>query len=349
MTTNRQRRLGLQALSRGALTLAGARGLPWLGRTLALSAAAAGTGAAFAQSDNYPGKPIRIVVGFAPGGATDGIARLIAQQLNEAWGQPAVVENRPGAGGNIGHEQVARAAGDGYTLLFTSAPLAINPSLYPSLGYDSLRDFKPITLVATVPSVLVVPASSPMRTFADFLARARARPGGLTYGSAGNGTPQHLAMELLKSMAKIHLVHIPYKGGAPAIADLIGGQTDAMFAATPEAAPHLASGRLRALAISSPTRAATLPDVPTVAEAGVPGFEAIGWQGFLAPGSTPPALVEKLHQATLAGLAKPDVRKRIDAMGIQYDGRGPAPFSAFLAQEVPKWARVVKSSGARLD
>jgi len=312
---------------------------------MALSLAAAGS----ASAAGYPEKTVRIVVGFAAGGATDGLARLVAKYLNDAWGQPVIVENRPGAGGNIAHEQVARSPGDGYTLLFTSAPLAINPSLYRNLNYDALKDFKPVTLVATVPSLLLVPASSPIRTFSDFLAFAKANPGKLSYGSAGNGTPQHLAMELLKSMAGLRIVHVPYKGGAPAVADLIGAQTDVMFAAFPEAAPHVKAGRLRALAISSPTRSRVMPDVPTVAEGGVAGFEAIGWQGLLAPGTTPPALVEQIHAAVAKGLAQPDMRARIDAMGIEFSGQGPAQFQAFLAREVPKWAAVVKQSGARLD
>jgi tripartite-type tricarboxylate transporter receptor subunit TctC len=306
-----------------------------------------GTGPGHAAA--YPEKPVRIVVGFAAGGATDALARMVAKSLNEAWGQAVVVENRPGAGGNIAHELVARAPGDGYTLLFTSAPLAINPSLYANLGYDTLKDFRPITLVATVPSLLLVPSASSMHSFGDFLAYTRANPAKLSYGSAGNGTPQHLAMELLKSMARLHIVHVPYKGGAPAVADLIGGQTDVMFAAFPEAAPHLKGGRLRALAISSPTRSKLLPATPTVAEGGVAGFEAIGWQGLLAPGTTPPELVKKIHDATVAALALPENRARIDAMGIEYSGEGPGGFQAFLSREVPKWAKVVKQSGARID
>lgn len=297
----------------------------------------------------YPDKTVRIVVGFAAGGATDSLARMVASNLHEAWGQPVVVENRPGAGGNIAHELVARSPGDGYTLLFTSAPLTINPSLYRNLNYDALKDFSPVTLVATVPSLLLVPASSPLGSFDAFLKHARSNPGKLSYGSAGNGTPQHLAMELLKSMARLHIVHVPYKGGAPAVADLIGAQTDVMFAAFPEASPHVNGGRLRALAISSPQRSKVLPQVPTVAEAGVAGFAAIGWQGLLAPAATPPEIVNQIHQAVAKALARPENRHKIDAMGIEFSAQGPADFKAFLAQEVPKWATVVQQSGARID
>jgi len=206
-----------------------------------------------------------------------------------------------------------------------------------------------VTLVATVPSLLLVPASSQIRSFDEFLKHARGNPGKLSYGSAGNGTPQHLAMELLKSMARLHIVHVPYKGGAPAVADLIGAQTDVMFAAFPEASPHVTGGRLRALAISSTERSKVLPEVPTVAEGGVAGFAAIGWQGLLAPAATSPDLVQRIHEAVAKALARPDNRAKIDAMGIEFSAQGPAEFRSFLAREVPKWAAVVQQSGARID
>jgi tripartite-type tricarboxylate transporter receptor subunit TctC len=297
----------------------------------------------------YPEKGARIIVGFPPGGVTDSIARMVGKILTDSLGQPFVVENRPGASGNIAHEMVAKAPGDGYTLLFTSAPLAINPSLYRNLPYDALKDFKPVTLVATVPSLLLVPANSRIERFGDFVTFVKANPGKLTYGSGGNGTPQHLAMELLKSAANLRVVHIPYKGGAPAVTDLIGGQTDVMFAAFPEVLQHVNGGRLRALAISSPARSKVLTTVPTVAESGFPGFEAIGWQGLLVPSATPPDIVERLQSAVAAGLAPADMRAKIEAMGIEFSGAGPAAFQAFLAREVPKWADVVSKSGARID
>lgn len=302
-----------------------------------------------ARAADFPEKTVKMVVPFAPGGLTDQLARLVARHLSDAWGQPVIVENRPGASGNIGHEQVARSPGDGHTLLFTSGSFTINPSLFRNLSYDVFKDFKPVTLVATVPSLLLVPASSPIQTFGDFVKYTKSNPGKLSYGSAGNGSPQHLAMELLKSMARLHVVHVPYKGGAPAVADLIGAQTDVMFAAFPEAAPHVNGGRLRALAISSPRRSKVLAGVPTVAESGVAGFEAIGFQGLLAPGTTPPEIVERIHKAVAAALAEPQNRAKIDAMGIEFSAQGPADFQAFLAREVPKWAAVVKQSGARID
>ncbi|MGE0800079.1 MAG: tripartite tricarboxylate transporter substrate binding protein [Lautropia sp.] len=305
--------------------------------------------AAPAGAADFPDKPVKIVVPFAAGGLTDALARRMAGHLNDAWRQPVIVENRPGASGNIGHEMVARAPGDGHTLLFTSGSFTINPSLFRNLGYDVAKDFKPVTLVATVPSLLLVPASSTIRSFQDFLSYAKSHPGKLNYGSAGNGSPQHLAMELLKAMAGLHVVHLPYKGGAPALADLIGGQTEVMFAAVPEAVPHVKSGRLRALAISSPGRSAVLPDVPTIAESGVAGFEAIGWQGLLAPGTTPAALVDRISADLAKALALPETRSQIDAMGIEFSGEGPAGFQRFLDREVKKWAEVVNRSGARID
>ncbi|HVL56398.1 MAG TPA: tripartite tricarboxylate transporter substrate binding protein [Burkholderiaceae bacterium] len=316
---------------------------------LLLSAFVLAHAPARAQAQEYPSKTVRILVGFAPGGATDILARLVAKHLSEQWSQPVIVENRPGAGGNIAHEAVAKAEPDGHTLLFTSAPLTINPSLYRNLPYDTVRDFAPVTLVATVPSLLLVPSASKITTFDEFVRHVRAKPGSLNYGSAGNGTPQHLAMELLKSMADLRIVHIPYKGGAPAVADLISGQTDVMFAAFPEAAPHVRANRLKALAISASKRSPLMPDLPTVAESGVRGFEAVGWQGLLAPAATPRPVVEKIHQTLARGLAQPELRSRIDAMGIEFSGAGPQPYQRFIRDEVAKWAKVVEQSGARID
>ncbi|MEO6270043.1 MAG: tripartite tricarboxylate transporter substrate binding protein [Lautropia sp.] len=292
---------------------------------------------------------MRIIVGFSPGGATDQIARLLAKDLSEIWSQPVVVENRPGASGNIAHGLVAHSPGNGYTLLFTSAPLTISPSLYRNLDYDALRDFKPVMLVAIVPSLLLVPAASPLKSFEDLMKHAGSHPGRLSYASAGNGTPQHLAMELLKAKTGLRIVHVPYNGGAPAIAGLIGGQTDLMFAALPEAAPQVASGRLRALAISSLERSELLPDLPTVSEAGVTGFNAVGWQGILAPGDTPRHVVMRIHAALNNVLARAETRSRIKALGLRISGAGPRQFHEFLAGELLKWADVVKRSGARVD
>ncbi len=314
-----------------------------------LSIAASSVAAAPAPGPDYPDRAVRIIVGFSPGGATDQLARLLAKDLQEIWNQPVVVDNRPGASGNIAHGLVARSPGDGHTLLFTSAPLTINPSLYRGLDYDALRDFRPVMLVAIVPSLLLVPAASPLKSFGDLLTHAGSHPGRLSYASAGNGTPQHLAMELLKARTDLRIVHVPYSGGAPAVVGLIGGQTDLMFAALPEAAPHVASGRLRVLAISSLERSELMPDVPTVSEAGVTGFNAVGWQGLLAPGDTPHHVVTRIHAALANALARAGTRARIEALGLRISGEGPGRFHDFLAVELTKWADVVKRSGARVD
>ena len=321
-----------------------------LGRLAALAACVfAATAQAQDPAQAYPTKTIRIVVGFPPGGATDTLARMAAARLQEHWSQPVVVENRAGAAGNIAHEAVAKAAGDGYTLLFTSTPLTINPSLYKSVGYDPIRDFAPVTMLATVPSLLLVPANSPSATFEQFLAATRAAPGKMNYASAGSGTPQHLAMELLKSMAGLDVVHVPYKGGAAAITVLLAAQSDSMFAAFPEAVPYIKGGRLRALAISSKKRSPLMPTVRTIDESGVAGFEVVGWQGLLAPAAVPKSIVDKLHGVILEGMQRPEVKARFDTMGLDFSGAGPDEFRAFLRGEVGKWAKVVAQSGAKVD
>jgi len=321
----------------------------FLRRILGAALAAAALAGGGAQAQSYPSQPVRIIVGFAAGGATDQIARLLAKELQGTLGQPFVVENRPGAGGNLAHTAVARAPADGHTLLFTSAPLTINPSIYKDLPYDARKDFSPVTLVATVPSVLLVPSSSKLRSVGDLVREAKERPGRLNYGSAGNGTPQHLAMELLKSLAGLDIVHVAYKGGAPAVADLIAGQTDLMFAAFPEAVGHMQSGRLRALGISTPERFDRAPDLPTIAEAGVTGFEAVGWQGLLGPAGMPPATVEKLHAAVAEAMARPELKSRLQNMGLHVSGAGPAEFRRFMEREIEKWKEVATRAGARVE
>jgi len=304
---------------------------------------------AFAQAP-YPAKPIRLVVPFPPGGTTDILARIVAQKLTEAWGQPVVVDNRPGAGGNIGAELVAKSAPDGYTLLMgTVGTHAINASLYAKLPYDHVKDFAPVILVAGVPNVLVVNPSVPVNSVAELIAYAKANPGKLNFASSGSGTSIHLSGELFRTMAGVQITHVPYKGSAPAIADLVGGQVQLMFDNLPSSLAQIKAGKLRALAVTSDKRAPALPDVPTMAEAGLPGFEASSWFGVLAPAGTPPAIVGKLHAEIAKWLATPDAREKLSAQGANLAGFGPEEFARYIGSETAKWAKVVKESGAKVD
>ncbi len=307
-------------------------------------------GGALAQAPAYPSKPIRLVVPFPPGGATDILAREVAQKLTEAWGQSVVVDNRPGAGGNIGAELVARAAPDGYTLLMgTVGTHAINASLYAKLPYDHVKDFAPVILVAGVPNVLVVNPALPVNTVAELIAYAKANPGKLNFASSGNGTSIHLSGELFKVMAGVQMTHVPYKGSAPAVADLISGQVQLMFDNLPPSLPQIKAGKLRALAVTSATRAPALPDVPTIAEAGLPGFEASSWFGVLAPAGTPPAIVARLNAEIAKWLASPEAREKLSKQGANAAGGSPEDFAKHIAAETTKWAKVVKDSGAKVD
>jgi tripartite-type tricarboxylate transporter receptor subunit TctC len=319
--------------------------------------AALGAGAALAlasvagaQAPAYPTKPIRLVVPFPPGGATDILARAVAQKLTEAWGQQVLVDNRPGAGGNIGSELVAKAAPDGYTLeMGTVGTHAINASLYAKMPYDHVKDFVPVILVAGVPNVLVVHPSVPVNSVAELIAYAKANPGKLNFASSGSGTSIHLSGELFKVMAGVQMTHVPYKGSAPAMQDLLGGQVQLMFDNLPPALPQIKGGKLRALAVTSVTRAPALPDTPTVAEAGLPGFEASSWFGVLAPAGTPPAIVAKLNAEIAKWLATPEAKEKMLALGANAVGGPPEDFAKHIAAETTKWAKVVKESGAKVD
>ncbi len=318
----------------------------------AVAAVAAVTVAAsaLAQAPAYPSKPIRLVVPFPPGGATDILARDVAQRLTEAWGQSVVVDNRPGAGGNIGTELVAKAAPDGYTLeMGTVGTHAINASLYAKMPYDPVKDFAPVILVAGVPNVLVVNPSLPVNSVAELIAYAKANPGKLNFASSGNGTSIHLSGELFKVMAGVQMVHVPYKGSAPAVQDLIAGQVQLMFDNLPPSLPQIRAGKLRALAVTSATRAPALPDVPTIAEAGLPGFEASSWFGILAPAGTPPAIVAKLNTEIGKWLATPEAQEKLRSQGASPAGGSPEDFAKHIAAETTKWAKVVKDSGAKID
>lgn len=310
--------------------------------------------AALAQAA-WPGKPVRIVVPFAPGGTTDILARVLAPELSKAFGQSFVVDNKGGAGGNIGAEIVARSPGDGYTLLMgTVGTHGINKSLYSKLPYDPQKDFAPITLVAGVPNVMVMNADKAkalnIQSVPDFIRYAKAHPGRLNMASSGNGTSIHLAGELFKSRTGVFMTHIPYRGSGPALKDLIGGAVDVMFDNLPSAMPHIKSGALKAFAVTSAVRSAALPDAPTVAEAGnLPGFEASSWFGLLAPAGTPADVVARLQQETAKALALPEVKERLLALGAIPGGQSPTEFARQIDSEITKWATVVKASGAKVD
>ena len=305
----------------------------------------------------WPNKPVRLVVPFAAGGTTDILARALAPELQRVFGQPFVVDNKPGAGGNSGAAEVAKAAGDGYTMLMgTVGTHAINPSLYPKMPYDHVKDFVPITLMAGVPNVLVMnPATAQkygINSVADFVKALKANPGRLNMASSGNGTSIHLAGELFKTMTGTFMVHLPYRGSGPALIDLIAGNTDLMFDNLPSAIPHIKSGRLKALAVTSAARSSALPDLPTIEEAGgamLKGYEASSWFGLLAPAGTPADVVTRVQQETAKALATPVMKERLLAQGAVPSGMSPAEFARFIDAEFKKWARVVKASGAKID
>ena len=305
---------------------------------------------ASAQAPAYPTKPVRIVVPFPAGGATDILARAVAQKLTETWGQAFVVDNRPGAGGNIGSDLVAKAAPDGYTLeMGTVGTHAINASLYAKMPYDHVKDFAPIILVAGVPNVLVVNPAVPVNSVQELIAYAKANPGKLNFASSGSGTSIHLSGELFKVMAGVQMTHIPYKGSAPALADLLGGQVQLMFDNLPPSLPQIKGGKLRALGVTSAARAPALPDTPTIAESGLPGFEASSWFGLLAPAGTPPAIIAKLNTEIAKWLASPEAREKLVAIGANIAGGTPEDFARHIQAETVKWAKVVKESGAKVD
>lgn len=303
----------------------------------------------------WPTKPVRIVVPFAPGGTTDILARALAPELSRAFGQQFIVDNKPGAGGNVGAEQVAKSPPDGYTLLMgTVGTHGINQSLYPKLPFDPIKDFAPVTLVAGVPNVLVVnPAKAEaagIHSVADLIRYAKAHPGKLNMASSGNGTSIHLSGELFKSMTGTFMLHFPYRGSSPALLDLIGGTMDLMFDNLPSAMPQIKAGKLKALAVTSAQRSAALPDVPTVAEAGpVKGFDASSWFGLLAPAGTPAEIVNRVQQESAKALGTPALKERLLAQGAIPSGMPPAEFAAYIAAETKKWAQVVKVSGAKVD
>ncbi|HTP96505.1 MAG TPA: tripartite tricarboxylate transporter substrate binding protein [Burkholderiales bacterium] len=301
-----------------------------------------------AGAQQYPSKPIRIVCALAPGGGVDTTSRLIGQKLTDAWGQPVVVENRPGAGGTIAAEIVAHSAPDGYTLLMDSSGHAIAPSVY-KLSYDAIKSFAPISLEVYAPSVLVVHPSLPVHSVKELLAFARERPDQLLFSSAGNGSPQHLALELLKLMTGVKIVHVPYKGTAPSMTDLIGGRVSASAASTVSTMPHVRAGRLRALAVISGKRSLGVPELPTVAEAGVPGYAVDTWYGLFAPAGTPKEVVAQIYQESAKALALPEIKDKLLASGLEPVGSPPGEFTPYVRAEVEKWGKVIRQAGVKIN
>ena len=303
-----------------------------------------------AMAQQYPSKPIVLVVPFAPGGTSELISRLVAQKLTERLGQQVVVENRPGAAGNIAMEQVARAAPDGYTLILGHiGTLAVNPAMFPKLPYDAIKDFAPVSLIAAVPNIVTVNPAVPAKTLKEFLDLARAKPGSINYGSAGNGSAGHLAMEYLKRIAKTDMVHVPYKGTGPMLTDLLAGQTQATFTGSSPLIPHIKSGKLRALAVGSAVRIPSLPEVPTVAESGFAGFETAQWYGIIAPAKTPPAIIQKLSVEIAQVMKQPDVIARLSGDGTVMIGSTPNEFAAYISKEMKRWGEVVHGANIKAE
>ena len=313
------------------------------GITLMLAA----VGAVAQSAANYPVKPLRLIVGYTPGGNADTLARAVGQKLTQAWGQPVVVENRAGAGTNIGSELAARAPADGYTLFMPTAANAINATLYSKLGYDIVGDFAPITNLAKIPGILIVHPSVPARNVRELIALAKARPGELRHGSTGIGSPHHLSAEIFKSMAGVRMIHVPYKGASPLLTDVIAGHIEVVFMGMASALPHVKSSRLRALAVTSMKRVAAAPEVATIDEQGLPGFDTTSWFGVAVPAGTPRDIVTRLHAAIVRIIALPEVRNPLISEGAEFIGDTPEQFAEFLKADIERWGKAIKASGAR--
>lgn len=318
-----------------------------LAALIAYTAIAAGTATA---QPNYPAKAIRFVVPFPAGGPLDIVARTIGQELNKSWNQPVIIDNRPGAGGNIGADFVAKSPADGYTILMGAVSThAINVTLYSKLPYDPIKDFAPVTLITSVPNVLVLHPSVPAQNVRELIALAKARPGQLNFASGSTGSAGHLAGELFKSMAGVDMAHIPYKGAAPAVIDLLGGHVSLMFDNLASALPNIKAARVRALAVTTLQRSPLLPQLPTISEAGLRGFDISTWFGIFAPAGTPPDIVAKLHGEIVRVLHAPETRERLATLGAEPVGNKPDEFAAFIKTEIPKYAKIIKASGAKAD
>jgi tripartite-type tricarboxylate transporter receptor subunit TctC len=303
-----------------------------------------------AGAANYPNRPVNLVVAFPPGGASDVLARLLGRKLDQILGQPFVIDNRPGAGGNVAADAVAHAAPDGYTLLLgNNAILATNAALYKKVNFDAETDFAPIGLIGSQANILVVNPALPANSMAELIALAKANPGKLNFASSGHGLAAHLAGELFKAEAKIDLVHVPYKGAAPALQDVIAGHVQMMFATASSVVSHIRDGKVRALGVTTLKRTAVMPEIPTIDELGLKGFDATSWHGLVAPAHTPKDIIVALHGALVASLDDPDVKKSLGDLGVDIMGGSPEDFSAYIKSEIPKWTAIVKASGARLD
>jgi tripartite-type tricarboxylate transporter receptor subunit TctC len=311
-------------------------------------AALANNAAAAAAAQPYPARPIRIIVASAPSSGPDVVARLVARQLSEAWGQQVIVDDRAGAGGNLGAEIAAHAAPDGYTLLMATASQAIAVSLYPKLGYDLVKDFAPVSLLASTPYILAVNPSVPANSVKELIAAAKAKPDTINYGSGGSGSPPHLSAEIFKSMAGIRIVHVPYKGITPALTDLMAGQIQMAFAVVPAVLPHVKSNKLRALGVSGLKRTRLAPELPTIAET-VPGYEVIGWYGLLAPTGAPAAIIAKVQSEAAKAVKSQEVQEKLGGLGADAIGTTPQQFTTFIKSEIQKMGKAVRESGARAD
>jgi tripartite-type tricarboxylate transporter receptor subunit TctC len=302
-----------------------------------------------AHASDWPAKPVKIVVPFTPGGSTDITARLVGNRLQEVWGQTVVVENKPGAGGNIAADMVAHSDADGYTIFIVGPGMATNPFLYPSLSYDPVKDFEPVTLLITQPNLMCVPNSSPARSVREFIAFCNENRGKVTYASSGNGTTLHLSGELFKRLARVEMTHIPYRGGAPAINDLIPGRVDVIFDNMPSILSHVQAGHLRGLAVTTKERVSVVPEIPTLDESGVPGFDVFSWFGFFVPAKTPPEVIAKINADTNAALAYPSVKTRFEQLGAVPKGSTPEALAAFLKSETDKWGPVIRDARIKLE
>ena len=318
-----------------------------IARCLILAGLVVAAGAAHAQ--NFPNKPVRILIGFSAGSSTDTVARVIAQKLNESWGQPVIIDNRAGAGGNIAADVVAKANPDGYTLLFANNGLAISATLHRKLPYDASRDLEPVTQVTAMPHVLVANQNLQAGSIKELIALAKAKPGTLSFGSAGTGNSDHMAGELFKLLAGIDIAHVPYKGGPQALTDTVNGQVAMYFAGLPVAMPMVKAGRVKALGTSGAKRSTALPEVPTIAEAGIPGYEVTLWYGLLAPARTPKDVVAKIAADVARTLKLPEVQERFGTLGVETVGSTPAQFKAFVNSEIGKWSKVVKATGITVE